>query len=84
MSPATPVAAIEKAVQLGRAGGAPNSSTRGMCRGTPRKTQCAITAIIWCVRREGYKTQVLGLDASRCKFCGAELNFRTDMKGGLL
>jgi hypothetical protein len=28
------------------------------------------------VRRIGYDTEVVGLDGSRCKFCGAELNFR--------
>jgi len=28
------------------------------------------------VRRIGYDAQVVGLDGSRCKFCGAELNFR--------
>jgi pyruvate formate lyase activating enzyme len=29
------------------------------------------------VRRDGYHTDVLGLDGSKCKYCGAELNFRT-------
>jgi hypothetical protein len=28
------------------------------------------------VHRVGYDTGVVGLDGSRCKFCGAELNFR--------
>jgi len=32
------------------------------------------------VRLIGYDTDVVGLDDSKCKFCGAELNFRTEMK----
>ena len=28
------------------------------------------------VRRDGFHADVLGLNGSRCKFCGAELNFR--------
>ena len=29
------------------------------------------------VRRQGYSTRVLGLNGSKCRYCGAELNFRT-------
>jgi hypothetical protein len=29
------------------------------------------------VNRVGYQTEVVGLDGSKCQFCGAELNFRT-------
>jgi hypothetical protein len=25
----------------------------------------------------GYDTRIIGLEGSKCKFCGAELNFRT-------
>jgi len=28
------------------------------------------------VHRIGYDTEIVGLDGSKCKFCGAELNFR--------
>jgi pyruvate formate lyase activating enzyme len=29
------------------------------------------------VQRFGYQTKIIGMDDSRCKFCGAEVNFRT-------
>jgi hypothetical protein len=29
------------------------------------------------VKRLGYDTEVVGLAGSRCRFCGAELNFRS-------
>jgi pyruvate formate lyase activating enzyme len=28
------------------------------------------------VRRQGYQTEVLGLDGAKCRFCGVDLNFR--------
>jgi hypothetical protein len=28
------------------------------------------------VERVGYHTKIIGLDGSKCRFCGAELNFR--------
>jgi hypothetical protein len=29
------------------------------------------------VQRVGYQTKIVGLNGTKCRFCGAELNFRT-------
>jgi pyruvate formate lyase activating enzyme len=73
--PPTPLATLERACEIGKkaglkfvyAGNVPgHSSESTVCY------HCGKTI----VDRYGYQTEVKGLEGSRCKFCGAELNFR--------
>jgi len=78
--PPTPVSTLEHAVDIGKkaglkfiyAGNVPgHSSESTVCYA------CSKTA----VKRYGYQTEVTGLASSKCRSCGAELNFRT-VQGG--
>jgi len=71
--PPTPIATLEQAYSLGQRVGlrfvyvgnvAGHSGENTICY------SCGKTA----VERVGYQTRILGLDGSRCKFCGADLN----------
>ena len=74
--PPTPVSTLEHAYDIGRkaglkfvyVGNAPGHKTES--------TVCYSCGKV-VVQRFGYQTKVVGLEDSRCKFCGAELNFRT-------
>jgi pyruvate formate lyase activating enzyme len=75
--PPTPVATLEHAYDIGKkaglkfvyAGNVPgHSSESTVCY------SCGNTI----VQRYGYQTEVVGLEDSKCRFCGAELNFRTN------
>ena len=79
--PPTPVSTLEHACDIGvkaglkfiYAGNVPgHSSESTACY------NCGNTV----VNRFGYQTKVVGLEDSKCKFCGAELNFRTLGEGG--
>ena len=74
--PPTPVSTLENACEIGAkvglkfiyAGNVPgHSSESTICY------NCGNTV----VNRFGYQAEVVGLEDSKCKFCGAELNFRT-------
>jgi pyruvate formate lyase activating enzyme len=73
--PQTPLATIERAVAIGKkvglrfvyAGNVPGHDSENT-----RCYACGKTA----VRRFGYEADTAGLAGSRCRFCGAELNFR--------
>jgi pyruvate formate lyase activating enzyme len=73
--PATPVATLEKAYQIGKRVG-----LKFVYLGNVPGHQYENTVCYSCgkmnVRRIGYDTEVIGLNGSKCKFCGAELNFR--------
>ena len=71
----TPIETIDKAYNIGRkaglkfiyAGNIPgHESEHTVCY------SCGNTV----VRRTGYRTVVVGLDGTKCKYCGADLNFR--------
>jgi pyruvate formate lyase activating enzyme len=72
---ATPVATLEKAYRIGKEAG-----LKFVYLGNVPGHEYENTACYSCgqmvVRRLGYDTEVVGLDGSRCKSCGAELNFR--------
>ena len=79
--PPTPISTLEHACEIGKkaglrfvyAGNVPgHSSESTVCY------NCGNTNVL----RFGYQTQVVGLEDSRCKFCGAELNFRTPGQRG--
>ena len=74
--PPTPIATLERAYDIGRKAG-----LKFIYAGNVPGHQSENTACYSCgelsVKRFGYQTSVVGLDGSRCRFCGAELNFRT-------
>jgi pyruvate formate lyase activating enzyme len=79
--PPTPVSTLEHAAEIGRkvglkfiyAGNIPgHSSESTVCY------SCGKTV----VKRYGYQVEVTGLASSKCRFCGAELNFRMAQGGG--
>ncbi|MFH1640170.1 MAG: AmmeMemoRadiSam system radical SAM enzyme [Chloroflexota bacterium] len=78
--PPTPVSTIERAVEIGHRAG-----LKFVYSGNIPGHQAENTTCYHCgqlvVARVGYEAEVTGLDGSKCKFCGAELNFRPS-KGG--
>jgi pyruvate formate lyase activating enzyme len=74
--PPTPVSTIEHACEIGKKAG-----LRFIYAGNVPGHQSESTVCYSCgktnVSRYGYQTNVNGLEGSKCKFCGAELNFRT-------
>jgi len=73
--PPTPIATLERAYEIGREAG-----LKFVYAGNVPGHQSENTTCYSCgktnVQRFGYQTEVVGLDGSNCKFCGAELNFR--------
>jgi len=73
--PPTPVSTLEKAYHIGKKSGLKFVYLGNVPGHEHENTVCYSCGRVN-VRRVGYDTQVLGLNGSRCKFCGAELNFR--------
>ena len=74
--PPTPVATLERAIAIGRQAGLRFIYAGNIPGHSSENTTCYSCGKL-VVKRRGYQTQVLGLDGSKCRFCGAELNFRT-------
>ena len=78
--PATPIATIEHAYDIGKRVG-----LKFVYAGNVPGHQSESTICYSCgrlnVQRIGYETSVVGLDGSKCRYCGAELNFRTVQQG---
>ena len=72
---ATPVATLERAYEIGKKAGL-KFVYLGNVPGHEYENTVCYSCGKMVVRRIGYDTEVVGLDGSRCKFCGAELNFR--------
>jgi pyruvate formate lyase activating enzyme len=72
---ATPLATLEKAYQIGKREGLKFVYLGNVPGHEYENTVCYSCGKI-VVRRIGYDTDVVGLEGSKCKFCGAELNFR--------
>jgi pyruvate formate lyase activating enzyme len=79
--PPTPVPTLEHAADIGHraglkfiyAGNVPgHSSENTVCYNCGRLV----------VQRFGYQAKIMGLQGSKCQFCGTELNFRTGSQGG--
>ncbi len=74
--PPTPIETLEHACDIGKrvglkfiyAGNVPGHHSESTICYSCGKTN---------VQRSGYHTQLVGLESSLCRFCGAELNFRT-------
>ncbi len=74
--PPTPVSTLEHAYDIGRKAGLKFIYTGNVPGHQNENTVCYSCGRL-VVRRFGYQTEVVGLEESKCKFCGAELNFIT-------
>lgn len=73
--PPTPVSTLERALEIGKKIGLKFVYTGNVPGHAGENTNCYNCGRL-VVERSGYSTRILGLQGSRCKFCGAELNFR--------
>jgi pyruvate formate lyase activating enzyme len=76
---ATPIATLEKAYDIGKRNGLKFVYLGNVPGHDGENTicyQCGKTVI----RRIGYNTEVIGVNGSKCAFCGADLNIRTSLK----
>ncbi len=73
---ATPVATLEHACEIGKRVGLKFIYTGNIPGHANENTVCYNCGRL-VVERHGYQARVVGLNGSRCRFCGAELNFRT-------
>ncbi|MFC2007212.1 AmmeMemoRadiSam system radical SAM enzyme [Chloroflexota bacterium] len=76
--PSTPLATIEHAYDIGRKAGLKFVYAGNVPGHESENTHCYACGKLN-VNRFGYQTEVVGLDGSKCRFCGAELNFRTSV-----
>jgi len=74
--PPTPISTLEHAYEVGKRAGLKFVYT-GNVPGNERENTSCYSCGKPLVQRVGYRTEVIGLEGSKCKFCGAELNFRT-------
>jgi pyruvate formate lyase activating enzyme len=74
--PPTPVATLERAIAIGRQAGLRFIYAGNIPGHSSENTVCYSCGKL-VVRRRGYQTQVVGLEGSKCRFCRADLNFRT-------
>jgi pyruvate formate lyase activating enzyme len=72
---ATSLATLERAYRIGKKAGL-KFVYLGNVPGHEYENTVCYSCGKKAVHRIGYDTEVVGLDGSRCKFCGAELNFR--------
>jgi pyruvate formate lyase activating enzyme len=73
--PPTPVATLEHALKIGQQAGLKFIYVGNVPGHDGENTTCYNCGRM-VVQRQGYNTRILGLQGSKCKFCGAELNFR--------
>ena len=77
--PPTPVSTLEKAYKIGK-----DSGLKFVYLGNIPGHEYENTVCYSCgklnVRRVGYDIQVVGMNGSKCQFCGVELDFRTGLK----
>ncbi|MFP3975869.1 MAG: AmmeMemoRadiSam system radical SAM enzyme [Chloroflexota bacterium] len=74
--PATPVETLKQAVKIGKEAGLRYVYLGNAPGQGDENTHCPSCGNL-VVERMGYYTRIIGLDGSKCHFCGAELNFRT-------
>jgi len=79
--PPTPLSTLEHAYDIGRKAGL-KFVYIGNVPGHKSESTVCYSCGNRIVQRFGYYTQATGLNDSKCKFCGAELNFRTPAGGG--
>ncbi len=76
--PPTPIESLERASDIGRKAGLRFIYTGNVPGHSGENTTCYSCGRL-IIQRWGYQTKVLGLEDSRCKFCGADLNVRTSV-----
>jgi pyruvate formate lyase activating enzyme len=74
--PPTPISTIEHACDIGKKVGL-RFVYVGNLHGHEGENTTCYSCGRTVVKRMGYKAELVGLNGSRCRFCGAELNFRT-------
>ena len=74
--PPTPVATLERAYSIGQKAGLRFIYVGNLHGHKGENTNCYSCGKL-VVQRVGYQTKIVGLNGSKCRFCGAELNFRT-------
>jgi pyruvate formate lyase activating enzyme len=74
--PSTPMETIDRACEIGRKAGLKFIYAGNVPGHQSESTRCYTCGKV-VVRRLGYQTEVIGLAGSKCRFCGAELNFRS-------
>ncbi len=79
--PLTPISTLEHAYDIGRKAGLKFIYV-GNAPGHGRESTICYSCGNLIVQRIGYQTKVVGLRDSKCKYCGAELNFRLPAGGG--
>jgi len=79
--PMTPLATLEHAYDIGRAAGLKFVYLGNVPGHKSENTVCYSCGNIN-VARSGYETRITGLTGPKCQFCGAELNFRMNGRGG--
>ena len=73
--PPTPITTLERAYDIGKKAGLKFVYAGNVPGHKSESTYCYSCGKLN-VERYGYQTNIVGLKGSRCKFCGAELNFR--------
>ena len=73
--PPTPVATLEHACDIGKEVGLRFGYVGNIPGHSGEDTTCYSCGKT-VIKRVGYDTKILGLDGSKCRFCGAELNMR--------
>ena len=74
--PTTPLSTLERAYSIGHKAGLKFVYVGNAPGHQSENTVCYSCGKI-VVDRYGYQTSVIGLDGLKCRFCGADLNFRT-------
>ena len=78
--PPTPVATLEHACNIGEKAGL-KFVYLGNVPGHSKENTICYSCGKLVVERLGYRVKVVGLEGSKCRFCGTDLNFRTTIKG---
>jgi pyruvate formate lyase activating enzyme len=74
--PPTPIATLERACEIGQKAGLKFIYAGNVPGHRSESTVCYSCGEL-IVERYGYRTRIVGLDGSKCRYCGAELNFRS-------
>jgi pyruvate formate lyase activating enzyme len=75
--PPTPVSTLERALEIGEKAGLKFVYTGNVPGHDGENTHCYRCGRI-VVERSGYDTRIIGLQGSKCKFCGTDLNIRRE------
>jgi len=76
--PPTPLATLEHACDIGKEAGLRFVYVGNVPGHRSESTFCYSCGKL-IIERVGYQAKVVGLEGSKCRSCGAELNFRTPM-----